>query len=77
MPDSVAPLQTEFVCTGLAGVATIDCIADYVSIAGNRYYNMPHWMELAGLLTNYGITLPRAVSRAIYEVFPTLWFCCD
>jgi hypothetical protein len=39
---------------GVAGVALVGCISEYASVASQRYYAMPHWMEMVRWLESVG-----------------------
>jgi hypothetical protein len=46
----------------VSGLASVQCIASYMSVASSRYYAMPHWMEMANVLPYYGTLLFSAAS---------------
>lgn len=54
-------------------VAVIASIATYAMVAGERYYDMPHWMEMHGTLTGYDLPdLAAALApRPLLLAFPT------
>lgn len=58
---------------GVAGVALVGCISEYASVASQRYYAMPHWMEMVNVLADYDLTdlIATLVPSSVLVVSPT------